>query len=45
MRAYVVMGRKGDAVAALDRARKTFVNEPQSLAVLAALAGDLELAP
>ncbi|MFV0296824.1 MAG: c-type cytochrome biogenesis protein CcmI, partial [Hyphomicrobiaceae bacterium] len=36
VRAYVVLGRKDDAIAALGRARSSLKDEPQSLASLAA---------
>ncbi len=43
IRAYVVMGRKPDAVAALGRARGYFTSEPQSLSALKDLAKALGL--
>ncbi|MGE0701610.1 MAG: c-type cytochrome biogenesis protein CcmI [Hyphomicrobiaceae bacterium] len=43
IRALTVLGRKDEAVAALGRARKSFVDEPQSLAALADLARSLGL--
>lgn len=43
IRAYTVMGRKSDALAALTTARQTFKSEPQSLASLADLAQSLGL--
>ncbi len=43
IRAYTVMGRKTDALAALGTARQTFKAEPQSLAALADLAQSLGL--
>ena len=43
IRAYTVMGRKADAVAALGRARQKFTGEPQSLSVLSELARSLGL--
>ncbi len=43
VRAYMVMGRKEDAIAALGRARKVFADEPQSLSELTALARNLGL--
>ncbi len=43
IRAYTVMGRKSDAIAALGRARQQFTNAPESLAALAALATSLGL--
>lgn len=43
IRAYTVLGRKQDAVAALGTARGHFAGEPQSLATLGALARTLGL--
>ena len=43
IRAYIVMGRKADAVTALGTARDTFKAEPQSLAALDDLAKSLGL--
>lgn len=43
IRAYAVMGRKSDAVAALGRARGHFASEPQSLGTLTELARALGL--
>jgi cytochrome c-type biogenesis protein CcmH len=43
VRAYVVMGRRDDAVAALARARKSLSGELQSLEALTVLARDLGL--
>jgi cytochrome c-type biogenesis protein CcmH len=43
IRAYAVMGRKDDAVAALGKARGNFTDEPQSLGALADLAKALGL--
>lgn len=43
IRAYTVLGRKDDAVAALGRARKSLADEPQALAALADLAKSLGL--
>jgi cytochrome c-type biogenesis protein CcmH len=43
IRALTVLGRKDDAAAALDRARKSLADQPQSLAVLAELAKALGL--
>lgn len=43
IRAYTVLGRKDDAVAALGRARKSLADEPQALAALADLARSLGL--
>lgn len=44
IRAYAVLGRRDDALAALTRAREALANEAQSLEVLAALARNLGLA-
>ena len=43
IRAYTVMGRKAEAMAALGRARRLFTDEPHSLAALTALATSLGL--
>ena len=43
IRAYTVLGRKDEAVAALGRARKSLADEPQALAALADLARSLGL--
>jgi cytochrome c-type biogenesis protein CcmH len=43
IRALSVLGRKDDAVAALDRARKSLAGEPASLTALADLARSLGL--
>lgn len=43
IRAYTVLGRKGEAVAALGRARKSFEGDAPTLAVLAELAKELGL--
>ena len=43
IRAYSVLGRKDDAIAALDRARKSLADEPTALATLADLAKSLGL--
>ena len=43
IRAYTVMGRKPEAVAALAKARGHFTAEPQSLAALTELARNLGL--
>lgn len=43
IRAYMVLGRDSDAVAALADARRAFANEPSSLAQLDALAKSLKI--
>jgi cytochrome c-type biogenesis protein CcmH len=43
IRAYMVLGRNADALAALADARRAFANEPPSLAALDALAKSLRL--
>lgn len=43
IRAYMVLGRSADALAALAGARRAFASEPQSLAVLDALAKSLRI--
>jgi len=43
IRALTVLGRKDEAIAALDRARKSLAEEPQALAALADLAKSLGL--